>query len=383
MRRWLPIIILVAIALAIVLRFTVLQPDPIAVRVATVEIDRVEATITNSKAGTIRARRRAHLSAEVGGRIVELRHREGDSVTVGEILVRLADATPRANLELAEQGLRVSEARAKAACIAGDRSSRELKRKRKLAERKIVSTDILDELQSASDAAKASCNAALAEVDRARARIGYAKEELEKFAVRAPFDGVIAEQNGEVGEWVTPSPPLLKSPAIVDVLDPTSIYVSAPMDEVDSGNIRVDQPAMITVDSHPGTVFPGYVVRVAPYVLDYESQNRTVEIEVEFDDETLSARFLPGTSADVEVVYEVREPVLRIPTTALLEGNRVLIPNDGVLDERKVEVGLRNWNYAEIQSGLESGDLVVTNLDDIEVQPGARAQIESDKDEDR
>ena len=382
MRKWLPIIILVGIALAIVLRFTVLRPDPIAVRVTEAKIDRVEATITNSKAGTVRARRRAYLSAEVGGRIVELRYREGDLVAAGDILVRLADATPRANLELAQQGLRVSEARAKAACIAGDRSSRELKRKRKLAERKIVSADILDELQSASDAAKASCNAALAEVDRARVRITYSQEELEKYAVRAPFDGVIAEQNGEVGEWVTPSPPLLQSPAIADVLDPASIYISAPMDEVDSGKIRVDQPAMVTVDSNPGTVFPGHVVRVAPYVLDHEAQNRTVEIEVEFDDETLSPRFLPGTSADVEVVQEVREQVLRIPTTALLDGSRVLIPIDGVLEERNVEVGLRNWNYAEIQSGLENGDLVVTNLDDIEVQPGARVQIESGKDED-
>ena len=71
-----------------------------------------------------------------------------------------------------------------------------------------------------------------------------------------------------------------------------------------------------------------------------------------------------------------------IPTTALLDGSRVLIPIDGVLEERNVEVGLRNWNYAEIQSGLENGDLVVTNLDDIEVQPGARVQIESGKDED-
>ena len=128
MRKWLPIIILVAIALAIVLRFTVLRPDPIAVRVTEAKIDRVEATITNSKAGTVRARRRAYLSAEVGGRIVELRYREGDSVAAGDILVRLADATPRANLQLAQQGLRVSEAHAKAACIAGDRSSRELKR---------------------------------------------------------------------------------------------------------------------------------------------------------------------------------------------------------------------------------------------------------------
>ncbi|MFP8874160.1 MAG: efflux RND transporter periplasmic adaptor subunit [Myxococcota bacterium] len=379
MRRWLPSLILLLVGLAVVLRFTVLRPDLVPVKVAPAEIGRVEATVTNSKAGTIRARRRADLSAEVGGRVVELLYREGNHVVEGDILVRLADATPKANLALAEQGLRVSEAHAKAACIASDRSSRELARKRTLADRDVVSADILDELQSVHRGEKASCNALLAEVDRAQARITQASAELAKYSVRAPFDGVIAEQNVEVGEWVTPSPPLLKAPAIIDILDPASIYVSAPMDEVDSAKIRAGQRASITVDSRPGQSFPGRVARVAPYVLDYEAQNRTVEIEVEFGDQAIAAEFLPGTSADVEVVQETRERVLRIPATALLEGPRVLVPNDGVLEERSVQTGLRNWNYAEVRSGLEDGDLVVVTLDREEVQAGARVQIENGK----
>jgi len=378
MRRWLPRLLLLAVGLAVVLRFTVLRPDPVPVQVAPVEIARVEATITNSKAGTVRARRRARLSAEVGGRIVELRYREGDRVAAGDVLVRLADATPRSQLALAEEGLQVSRAHAKEACIGRDRASREFERKRTLAEQAIVSADILDALQSAYEAAKASCTALRAEVERAQTRIFAANEELAKYAVRAPFDSVIAEQNVEIGEWVTPSPPLLTAPAIVDVLDPASVYVSAPMDEVDSAKIRVDQRAIVTVDSRPGQSFPGRVVRVAPYVLDLEAQNRTVEIEVELDDEAVASEFLPGTSADVEVVQEVRERVLRIPTAALLEGSRVLVPNDGTLEERPVEIGLRNWEYSEVRSGLEDGELVVTTLGRVEVKPGARVHIENE-----
>ncbi len=377
MRRWLPRLLLLAVGLAVVLRFTVLRPEPIPVRVAPAEIARVEATITNSKAGTVRARRRARLSAEVGGRIVELRYREGDWVVAGDVLVRLADATPKAQLALAEEGLRVSRARAKEACIGRDRASRELERKRTLADQAIVSADILDALQSAYDGARASCTALRAAVDRARASIVAVSEELAKYTVRAPFDGVIAEQNVEVGEWVMPSPPLLTVPAIVDVLDPASVYVSAPMDEVDSAKIRVDQRAVVTVDSRPGQSFPGRVVRVAPYVLDIEAQNRTVEIEIELDDEAVASEFLPGTSADVVVVQEVRDRVLRIPTAALLEGARVLVPNDGTLEERLVEIGLRNWEYAEVRSGLEDGELVVTTLDRVEVKAGARVHIEN------
>jgi HlyD family secretion protein len=345
MRKWLPHALVVVAVGAIALRYTVFRPDPVPVRVAAVEVARVESTITNSKAGTVKARRRAQISAEVGGRVVGLTHAEGDHVEEGEPLVLLDDATPRAQLRLAQQGLRVAQAAASEACISRDRARRELERKRSL-------------------------------VDRAQAQIAASEAERAKFVIRAPFGGVIAEQDVERGEWITPSPPLLTAPPVVDVIDPSSLYVSAPMDEVDSAKIRVGQSVKVTVDSHPGETFPARVARVAPYVLDVEAQNRTVEIEVEFEDPRVAATLLPGTSADVEVVLEVREDVLRVPTSALLEGQKVLVPSDGTLEERAIEIGLKNWDYAEVRSGLEAGQLVVTSLDRAEVAEGARIEIE-------
>jgi HlyD family secretion protein len=346
------------------------------VKVVRVERGRVESTVTNTKAGTVRARRRAQLSSEVGGRIVEISHHEGDRVEAGASLLGLNDATQRAQLRLAEEGLRVAEASRHQACIARDRARRELERKRKLAEQAIVSADLLDQLESAYQVASASCNAVTAELDRARAQITAIEVELEKMVIRAPFDGVIAEIAVEVGEWITPSPPLLTAPPVVDVIDPTSLYVSAPMDEVDSAVIRAGQQAKVTVDSHPGDSFPGKVVRVAPYVLDVEAQNRTVEIEVELDDPEVAATLLPGTSADVEVVLEARDGVLRLPTSALLEGNRTLVARDGRLVEQPVEIGLRNWDWAEIREGLSADQAVVISLDRVEVKAGARVQVE-------
>jgi HlyD family secretion protein len=163
---------------------------------------------------------------------------------------------------------------------------------------------------------------------------------------------------------------------VVDVIDPTSVYVSAPMDEVDSGSIEPGQRAKITVDSHAGVVFPGRIHRVAPYVLAVEAQNRTVEVEAEFDDSVLATSLLAGTSADIEVILEVHENVLRIPTSALREGKSVLIPEDGVLVEREIGIGLKNWDFAEVTSGLSEGDPVVVSLDRVEVQPGADVEIE-------
>jgi HlyD family secretion protein len=374
MRSWLLGSVLIVGVCVVLLRATLLAPDPITVSVVAVEPGRVESTITNTKAGTIRARRRAQLSAEAGGRIVEIVRREGEHVEQGTALIHLHDATQRAQLSLAREGLRAAEAGRRQACIARDRARRELKRKRTLADQEIVSADLLDQLESASQAADASCSVAGAELDRARAQIVAAEVELDKMVIRAPFDGIVAEVAVEVGEWITPSPPLLTVPPVLDLIDPSSLYISAPMDEVDSAAIRVGQAVKATIDSHPGVEFPGRVVRVAPYVLDIERQNRTVEIEVDLDTDAAAAQLLPGTSADVEVVLEVRDGVLRVPSSALVEGSRVLVANDGKLSERLVRVGLRNWDYAEILEGLEAGQQVVISLDRAEVEDGARVE---------
>jgi HlyD family secretion protein len=196
---------------------------------------------------------------------------------------------------------------------------------------------------------------------------------LQKTILRAPFDGIVAEISTEVGEWTTPSPPALPVPPVIDVLDPSSVYISAPMDEVDSARVQVDQPARVTIDSHRELRFMGHLSRVAPYVLDLEAQNRTVEIEVELEDH--DQVFLPGTSADVEIILETRDDVLRIPTATIMEGSKVLIFENDLLVQRQITPGLRNWDFTEVVEGLEADALVVTSLDRVEVVAGAKAEI--------
>ncbi len=376
MPRWMLWTAIALVGGALLLRLTLFATEIIPVKAVRVETGRVEATIANTKAGTIKARRRARMTPELGGRVVEIAHREGERVEEGAELVRLNDATQRAQLLLAQESLRAAEAARSQACISRDHARRELARKRKLAEQAIVSEDLLDALETAAKTASASCQALTAELGKARAQIALVEAELEKLILRAPFDGVIAEVAVEVGEWITPSPPLVLAPAVIDLIDPTSLYVSAPMDEVDSAALRAGQRARVSVDSHPGREFPATVVRVAPYVLDVEAQNRTVDIEVELDDAAFASQLLPGTSADVEVILEVRDAVLRLPAPALLEGERVLVAQNGRLAEQAVEIGIKNWDYAEVRGGLDEDQLVVISLDRAEVKAGARVEVE-------
>jgi HlyD family secretion protein len=377
MRRWRTrgLIAVGIVAAILAARLSVFAPDPVPVDVAAVSRGRVEQTVTNSRAGTVRTRRRAKLSPEVGGRVVAIPHREGSRVRAGDVVLELDAELVRAKQAVAERKLEAATARRAEACLGAERAGRELVRNRGLVKDGFISADLLDRVESTAAAAAAACEAARAGEESARAALDLATHELEKSTLRAPFDGVVAEVAIEVGEWTTPSPPAMPVPAVIDILDPASIYVSAPMDEVDSGRIRVGMPARVTVDSLPNQTFPGRVVRVAPYVVDVEEQNRTIEIEAELDDAALAASLLPGTSADVEVVLEGRDDVLRVPTSALLASGGVLVLDGRRLVERPVEVGLRNWDVTEVRSGLDAGEQVVTSLDRAEVKAGARVTV--------
>jgi len=377
MRRWtIRIGVVVAlVAIVFALRRTVLKPEPLEVRAIAAARGQVEESVTNSRAGTIKAERRAQISPEVGGRAVDIPHREGERVAKGDVLLRLDPNVLEGRVTLSRRELQAAAAQRDQACTNAERSRRELARLSRLAKEGIISTDVLDQAQTAVETTKSACQAAQAGVAQAQASIDLQGRQLGLTVIRAPFSGIIADLSIEVGEYTTPSPPGMPIPPVIDLIDPESVYVSAPMDEVDSARIQPGQPVRISVDSYPGRTFPGTVRRIAPYVLDREEQNRTVEIEAGFDGLPAGMRLLPGTSADVEVILETRENVLRVPTPALLEGNRVLIVENGVLVEKKLTIGLKNWDWTEVRAGLAPGDQVVTSLDRPEVKAGAEVRI--------
>lgn len=361
-----------AVAVTAVARLTLLAPRPVAVEVARVERGAVEERVTNTRAGTVKARRRARLSPQQGGLVAALPYRRGERVAAGSVLLRLDSSVQEAQRALAREEVRSAAARADEACLALELAEKELARGAALAADGLASEQLLDNLRSTRDRASAACAAARAVLGQARAQERLAEAQLALTEVRAPFAGIVADLATEVGEWITPAPPGVPIPPVLDLLDPSSVYVSAPMDEVDALRVRAGQPVRLSVDARPGEKFPGCVTRVAAFVLDVLEQNRTVEIEAEFDDPSVAASLLPGTSADVEVILARRDGVLRVPTAAVASGSTVLVVRQGVLREQAVETGLRNWQFTEVRRGLAEGELVVTVRDTTDIRPGAR-----------
>jgi len=377
-RTWLRrgLALLVLLLAAVLLRVTLLRPDPVPVTVVAAARGPVEETVAGSRAGTVKSRRRATLSPEVGGRLERLAVRKGERVRKGDVLVRIAAEDVRAQLVLAEKSLVVAGAAEREACRAAEQARRDLARSASLAKDEVLAVGLLEKAETEAGMTAAACEAARARVGQARASLDVARVALGKTVLRAPFDGVVAEISTEEGEWVTPSPPGLPIPPVLELFDPDDLYVSAPLDEVDVGRVKAGATVRVTFDAFPGRTFAGKVTRVADYVLDQREQNRTFEVEVRLDDAAFARTLLPGTSADAVVVLARKEDVLRVPSYALLPGGRVLLLSKGRLVSAKVEAGLRGAEWAEVLSGLAAGDLVVTSLDRPEVKEGARARAE-------
>jgi HlyD family secretion protein len=371
--KWI-VAVIAMVALVVLLRYTVFAPDIVEVRTAAAETGLVEETVTNTRAGTVKVRLRAELSPQVGGLVVALPHREGDSVEADEVVVVLDSRAQRAELVSAQTAVDAAKAQADEACLAAELAEKELTRVETLHAQGIASEQNLDLLQTDRDRTRAGCAAGRAAVGQAESRVFAAEIQLEFTELRAPFAGTVAEVSTEIGEYITPSPPGLPIPPVIDLLDPASIYISAPIDEVDAERLGVGLAVRVTVDSRPDRVFEGSVARVAPYVLDVLEQNRTVEVEVELADPQAMVGVLPGTSADVELILDRRDDTLRVPASAVAEGGKVLVLADGVLVEREIEVGLKNWRFAEVLDGLEVGESVVVVRNSPDIKVGALAE---------
>lgn len=367
----------VVIAVLAGLTFFMTRPKPVAVLVAAVEPGRVEATVANTRAGSVEACRRAKLAPPLGGRIDKLLVRAGDRVKTGQVLVELWNDDLAARERISVEQLQSARARVNEACLLADTAAREAARTRALRDKGFVSEGQVDRAESDARARQAACASARAQVQEAQARIGASRADTARTVVKAPFDGIVAEVNGEVGEYLTPSPPGIPTLPAVDLIDDSCLYVSAPIDEVDAAQLKIGMAGRISLDAYRGRHFGGKLRRIAPYVLALEKQARTVEVEVEFDNPGEVRHLLVGYSADIEVVVDARDGALRIPTTALMPGSRVLLLNaDGLLEERKIEAGLSNWEFTEVKGGLERGDRVVTSLEREGVKAGAQAAAE-------
>jgi len=350
------------------------RPKPLEVESVIIATGNVEATVVNTRAGTVKSCQRSNLAPIAGGQIAKIWVKEGDHVQKGQVLLELWNQDLLAQRELAQRQLAMAQERRRETCILAENARREAVRTQQLVEQGFVSSQRADDVNANARSRQASCEAAVTDIKRAEAQVRVAQAGLERTVINAPFSGVIAHISGELGEFTTPSPPGIPTPPTIDLIDDRCLYVTAPMDEVDAPKIKVGQEARITLDAMPDKIFPGRIRRIASYVTEIEKQARTVDIEVDFL-QTPADVLLVGYSADVEVILQRKDDVLRVPTQAIRQNNKVwVVDSHNRLVEQPVETGLSNWSFTEVRSGLKAGDQVLIAFDKDGIKAGAAVQ---------
>jgi len=306
--------------------------------------------------GTILPQEESRVGAKISGRIEKIFVDDGDEFEKEDILVRLdqkdfliVEKRVKAELAVVRASLREAE-------LHLGNLSREKERLARLYERKVISQQKYDDINTSCRMAAARVDLTAARLLEADANLSMAKQQLRDSVIRAPFSGVVAKKfsnEAEIVSSVMPSRPILWLMKI----DRVKVEVEIP--DVKMMVVRKGTPVDVKIDALPGKLFEGNVSRVNA-IVDPISRNFKVEIDIPNSEHMVK----PGMFARITVKTDVVKGTIIVPQKALVvddAGNdAVLVLNDNneaVI--KKVTVGVSNANMVEIRDGLKVGEKVI------------------------
>jgi RND family efflux transporter MFP subunit len=292
--------------------------------------------------GIIEAWQTVNVTPEVGGKIAKIYVEEGDSVRKGQLLAELDTRATRLQLDQAKAAVAVAQANYADA-------EKNMERMERLRKENAVSEQQLEKITLAFDAAKA-------ELQRARAASNLAEYNLDVSIMEAPFSGVIASKNAEIGDVINPmmggfSP----TSGVVTLVDYSRVKIQIDVSYEDIVRIRKGMAAYLSVEAFPGKNFPGEVF-VVNKAADPVTKKFHVEIAADNPDLTLR----PNTFGEIMIEVSSHEDALAVPQRAILENKFLFVVNDdNTVTRKEVTLGLENTDMVEITTGLEAGEFVV------------------------
>lgn len=317
--------------------------------------------------GTVEARVVSTIGFDASGTVTHLYADHADTVARGQVLARLDDAEQAARVARAEAGVESAVAAVNAAESAVAKARAVLLQRQQsdsrvqaLFARQTVSAETADEARMRKQSAEADLAIALSNVQVARAALGEARAQyrfertiLDRHVVRAPYDALVFERSKELGAVVAPGEP------VFSLVDPSTVWLLAYVDEASAGDIRVGQPAAITLRSLRRQQFAGRVARIG-----IESDRVSEERRVYVACDDCPARFHLGEQAEVLITVASLEDALLVPEAAVeaYDGHhgRVWTVERGQLHRRPVMFGYRTLDARlQIVEGVPPGARVV------------------------
>lgn len=332
------------------------RPQPTPIRLAEVGLGDVLVTVVNTRAGTIKSCQRAGLSLPGGGVVEQIAVKAGERVARGDLLLTLWSDDIHADLARARAQQALGKTQREERCSEAAYYEREANRLATLLAKNLTSRTLAEQAQNLADTRRYVCQASRQQERVDEAQVAQVEARLSERRLLAPFAGVVAEVNSKLGEYMTPSPPGVAMPPVIDLIDDRCLYVSAPIDEVDAARLKVGQQARVLLDAMPGRAFAATVTRIAPYVKELEKQARTVEVEATLTTLPTDVPLLIGYSADLEVEVIRATEVLRVAASSRADDGSVLRLEGDKLVRVVPRWGVENWNWIEVAEGLAAGD---------------------------
>ncbi|WP_421298331.1 efflux RND transporter periplasmic adaptor subunit [Aeromonas veronii] len=332
------------------------RPQPTPIRLAEVGRGDVLVTVVNTRAGTIKSCQRAGLSLPGGGVVEQIAVKAGERVAQGDLLLTLWSDDIHADLARARAQQALGKTQREERCSEAAYYEREANRLATLLAKNLTSRTLAEQAQNLADTRRYVCQASRQQERVDEAQVAQVEARLSERRLLAPFAGVVAEVNSKLGEYMTPSPPGVAMPPVIDLIDDRCLYVSAPIDEVDAARLKVGQSARVLLDAMPGRDFAATVTRIAPYVKELEKQARTVEVEAALTAQPTDVPLLIGYSADLEVEVTRSTDVLRVAASSRADDGSVLRLEGDKLVRVVPRWGGENWNWIEVAEGLAAGD---------------------------
>jgi RND family efflux transporter MFP subunit len=309
--------------------------------------------------GTLEAWQRVIITPDIGGKIAHIYVNEGDRVSQGQVLAEMDIEAMKLQLKQAEAGLAVAQASCKDA-------QRNKERMDRLFKENAVSSQQYEQVQLSLEAAEA-------QLQQAQASVNLARHSLDVSIMKAPFSGIIASKNAEVGDVINPMMGSFSATSrVLTLVDFSRIKIKVGISSTDIPRVKKGQAAILRVPALPGQEFRGTVDVVN---LAADPMTKKFGIEVVVDNPDLLLR--PGTFGELVLEVSTHEGALVVPQKAILDNNHVFIAQGGKAVRRDVTLGLQNTTLVEVTSGLAEGDQVIAE-GNFGLEDGAAIEITSE-----
>jgi len=349
------------------------------VRVATVRAleDRsgMGSAVLNAS-GYVTARRRATVSSEITGKVVEVLVEEGMTIAAGQVVARLDDEAFRAAMRLAESeraaaGRGVEETRSRLAL-----AELTLARVERLVREEVSGQEQLDQARTEVEALRARVAFEEEQVGVAERQVELRRTELAKTVIRAPFDGVVISKDAQPGEMVSPisAGGGFTRTGLCTIVDMGSLEIEVEVNESYISRVSPGQPVQARLDAYSDWLIPSRVITTIPAA---DRQKATVLVRIGFD--ALDPRILPDMGVKVSFLdsaqsSEGRRERLFVPRAALRGEDTVFVVAGDRVERRAIGVGVAEGEEIEVLAGLRAGERVVVDPPQ-DLEDGARVRV--------